>query len=107
MAALDVCVDNTFEWYTGDKTATATFSQKKWINKLKKLAVDYPDDVEILSGDGEFDEPPIVAHVPSSWFKFSPPKKGRVFTDEEKRAAAARLAEAREKRKELQDGKTN
>ena len=97
--AADVCVDNAFEWYTGETTATVTFSQKKWVNKIKKLAADYPNDVEILSGNGETDEPPIVAHVPANWFKFSPPRKGREFTEEEKKAAAVRLAEAREKRK--------
>ena len=91
----DTCIDNTFEWYTGEKLATITFSQKKWVNKTRKYAEEYPDDVQI---EYENEDGSIVAHAPISWFKFSPPRKGREFTDEEKAAVAARFAEAREKR---------
>jgi len=94
MATFDVCIDNVFEWYTGEKMATVTFSQKKWVNKLKKYA-ENDKDIEIIA---ENDDGSIVAHVPVSYFKFSPPRKGREFTEEEKAAAAIRLAKAREKK---------
>ena len=94
MAALDVCVDNVFEWYTGESVATVTFSQKKWVNKIKKYSEEYPEVVIVA----ENEDGCICAHVPVSWFKFSPPKKGRIYTEEEKQIAAARLAEARRKR---------
>ena len=93
---MDNCLDNVFEWYTNDKTATVTFSQKKWVTKLKKLMEDHPE-VELVA---ENEDGSIVAHVPTSWFKFSPPRKGREYTDEEKAAVAARFAEARKKKGE-------
>jgi len=97
---MDNCIDNVFEWYTGEKVAGVTFSQRKWINKVKKYAEDYPDDVVI---EAENDDGSIFAKIPVSWFKMSPPKKGREFTEEEKAAAAERLALAREKRKQNND----
>lgn len=97
---MDNCIDNVFEWYTGEKVAGVTFSQRKWINKVKKYAEDYPDDVVI---EAENDDGSIFAKIPVSWFKMSPPKKGREFTEEEKAAIAERFALAREKRKQNND----
>ena len=94
MAKFDDCIDNVFEWYTGQKTATVTFSQKKWVNRLKKCAKDNPEvNIIIENDDGS-----IVAHVPVNYFKFSPPRKGREFSEEERAEAAIRLAKAREKK---------
>ena len=86
-------IDNNFEWTLGEKVGCVTFSQKKFINKVKKYAKDYPDDVKIIA---EYDDC-ITAHVPVSWFKFSPPRKGREFTEEEKKAVSERLKNARRK----------
>ena len=94
------CIDNGFEWYTGDNMATITFSQKKWINKIKKYMEEYPDDIEIVA---ENDDGSIMGKVPVSWIKFSPPRMGRELTDEQKKAVAKRLAEAREKKKQNED----
>ena len=92
----DNCEDNVFEWITGNKKGSVTFSQKRFITKLKKYAKDYPNDVDIVA---ENDDGSICAHVPVSWFKFSPPRKGREFTEEEKLAAAERMRLAREKKR--------
>lgn len=91
----DVVIDNCMEWLTGDKVGAVTFSQKRWVSKLLKYAEDYPEDVEIIAQNPDGS---VFAHVPISWFKFSPPRKGREMTDEEKAAAAERLREAREKK---------
>ena len=88
--------DNCIEWFTGAKKVGVTFSQRKWITKLKKYAKDYPDDVNVLA---ENEDGSIYAHVPLSWVKLSPPKKGREFTEEERAQAAERLRIAREKKK--------
>lgn len=66
------CRDNGVEWYTGETKVTGTFSQRKWISKIKKLAEKRPDEVEIVveNTDGS-----IVAHLPLSYIKISPPKK--------------------------------
>lgn len=93
--ALDACIDNVFEWYTGDNVAVVTFSQKKWINKFRKYKEEYPNDIKIIA---ENDDGSIVGKVPVSWIKFSPPRKGRELTEEEKNNIAKRFAEAREKK---------
>ena len=66
------CRDNGVEWYTGQERVTATFSQRKWISKIKKYAEKRPDDVTIVveNLDGS-----IMAHLPLSWVKISPPKQ--------------------------------
>jgi len=92
----DVVIDNCMEWLTGDKVGAVTFSQKRWVNKLFKYAEEYPEDVEIISQNSDGS---VYAFVPISWFKFSPPRKGREMTDEEKAAAAERLRKARENKK--------
>lgn len=64
--------DNTVEWYTGQTRVTVTMSQRKWVNKIKRLAAKNPDEVEISinNQDGS-----IVAHLPLSYIKISPPKR--------------------------------
>ena len=95
----EITIDNAMEWITGSKQGSVTFSQKKWVNKIEKYARDYPDDIQILerNADGS-----IFAHVPASWFKLSPPRKGRDISEEEREAAAERLRMGREKKR--QDG---
>lgn len=93
---MDGCIDNCFEWLLNEKTASVTFSQKRYVNKLKRYAKDYPDDVKIIA---ENSDGSVFAHVPVSWFKFSPPRQGREMTNEEKSAAAERLRNARSNRK--------
>lgn len=86
--------DNNIEWYTGDKTVTLSFTQKKYVSKILKYAKTYPEiDVLAKNSDGS-----ICAHIPLSWVKISPPRKGREFTQEEKEAATERLKIAREKK---------
>ena len=87
--------ENNIEWYTGDKTVTLSFSQKKYVSKILKATKDNPDiDIVAQNEDGS-----ICAHIPLSWIKISPPRKGREFSDEERAMAAERLKVAREKRK--------
>ncbi len=56
-------VENVIEWINGDKEVTVTFSQKKYIRKIKELAERYPDEVKIIdeNSDGS-----ILAHMPLS-----------------------------------------
>ena len=94
---MDSLIDNTYEWFTGDNVAIVTFSQKKWINKMRKYAEEYPEEVQIVV---ENEDGSIVGRVPVTWFKMSPPRKGREFTEEEKAATAERLALARKKKQD-------
>lgn len=84
------------DYLTCDKHATFCSSETKWINKIRKLHEQYPDDVEIQL-QPEDNQGMILAHIPKGWFKLTPPRK-REMTDEEREAAAKRLAAARSKR---------
>lgn len=83
--------ENNIEWYTGDNRVTVSLSQKRYINKIKKYTEKHDEIDFIENSDGT-----ICAHLPLSWIKISPQRKGREFTDEERAMAAERLKKARE-----------
>ena len=89
--------ETSFDFLDVDDYAVFCTCERKWVNKILKLKESNPDDVEITmypeNNDGY-----IVAHVPKNWFKLSPPRT-REMTDEQREAAAKRLADAREKHK--------
>lgn len=66
-------IDNSLEWYIGDKRASVTASEQRLKNKIMKLAKEYPDDVRIIcqNEDGS-----IFASMPRSWIKVGKPRKG-------------------------------
>ena len=83
--------------FTSDEHCATFFSsERKWINKLLALSSQYPDDVQIVYCP-EDNHGMLVAHIPKTYLKISPPRK-REMTDEQREAAAVRLAEARAKR---------
>ena len=91
--------ENNIEWYTGDKTVTLSFSQKKYVNKIKKYA-EKNSDVKIMA---ENEDGSICAHIPLSWIKISPPRQGREYTEEEKAAIGERFKAARAAKKENEE----
>ena len=54
--------ENVIEFLRGSKTATVTFTQGRFISKIKKLAERFPDKVEIIA---ENKDGSIVAHIPT------------------------------------------
>ncbi len=96
----DRCRDNSVEWYTGQTIITATFSQRKWINKIKRLALKHPTEVII-----EHDYPDaIVVHMPIGYIKISPPKKVSAEQRERMRLQAQKnIAEGKFGRKKKSD----
>jgi hypothetical protein len=60
--------ENAIEWLTGDDTISVTLTQKKYINKVKKLAVKHPNLVSILN---ENSDGSIFAHLPLKALKLS------------------------------------
>lgn len=84
--------ENAIEWFSGNKLACITLSQKKYINKVLRLAEE-TDQVNIVARNSDGT---ICAHIPVSWIKINPPRQGRVFTDEEKAETAERLKLARQ-----------
>lgn len=85
----ETCIDTTNEV----DYATVCSSEQKWINKIKKLHEEHPNEVQILYSP-EDNQGVVVAHVPKTWMKLSPPRQVN-YTDEQKAAMAERLAVAR------------
>ena len=90
--------ENVIEFLRDQKTATVTFCQKKFINKIKDLADKFPDECRILK---ENEDGSIVAHIPVKWIKVNnPQRKPRDLSDEEREVLRNRMKLARQKRKE-------
>lgn len=88
--------ETCIEYLNVDNNATFCSSESKWINKILKLKEEHPDEVDIQVYP-EDNQGMIVAHVPKSWMRLSPPRT-REMTDEQRKAAAERMAHARAKR---------
>ena len=87
----DINIENSLEFLRDAKTMTVSFSQKRFISKVRELAEKFPDDVEIVAEnvDGS-----IVAHMPVSALHLSIIRKN--ITDEQRKAATDRLMRAKE-----------
>lgn len=85
--------ETCMEYLDIDKHATFCSSERKWINKIYKLKEKYPDEVHIEVSEEENDGM-IIARVPKTWMKLSPPKQVN-FTDEQRAAMAERMRAAR------------
>ena len=78
---MDRVIENVIEWLEGDEIAKCTFSQKKFINRIKRMAEKPGSPVEIVTKnmDGS-----ICARIPlsavhlylSSWNGSGLPAKG-------------------------------
>ena len=84
--------ENVIEWLRNAKTATVSFSQPRFINKIKALAEKFPEMVEITHEQAGA----LVAHIPVSAVKINIVIP-REMSEEEKEAARQRLAKYREK----------
>ena len=80
--------DNNIEFVKDSKRATCTFSQQRYVSKIRKLAAEHPNEVEIVAENKNS----IVAHIPVSYVKISPPRQ---MSDEQRQAAGERLKAAR------------
>ena len=90
--------ENMIEFISGTRTATVTFTNKKHINRIKKLYEEIKDDFKyfVENSDGS-----VCAKIPLKWIKINPGSKtGSVMTEEQKEAARIRLQKARENKKQ-------
>jgi hypothetical protein len=78
--------ENNIEFLRDAETATCSFSQGRYISRIRKLAEKYPDECEIVA---ENKDGSIVAHFPVKWIHISNLK--REMSEEDKKAAAERL----------------
>lgn len=82
-------IENMIEFTTGTRTATVTFTNRKHINRIKKIYEDRKDEFKyyIENEDGS-----VCAKIPLKWIRINPgSKNGRVMTEEQKEAARIRL----------------
>lgn len=86
------CVENELEWLRGQKIIAGTLCRGRIANRIRRLAKEYPDEVEIIreNNDGS-----VFFHIPLSYLHIYAPHK-REMTDEQKETARQRLAKARE-----------
>ena len=82
------------EFVRGDKTASVTAASSTRLNsKIKKLAEQYPEEVQILAVN---DDGSVFAHIPVRFIKVGAPRKVEM-SDEQKAELAERFRLAREK----------
>ena len=89
-------MENVIEFLNGQKRATVTLSQGRYKTKVEKLAKERPDECKILARNTD---ETILAHVPTSWVKISPPRKVEMSEDR-KEELRKQLANARNKKEE-------
>ena len=79
----------------GDDYCFVFTAERKFINRLKELAQEYPNEVTIqyVNEDGS-----IGAKVPFNWFKFVKPPAKRSYTEEQRKVMGERMKKAREKK---------
>ena len=73
-------------WFSSD--------EKKWKNRIMKLAEEYPEQVKITVYP-EDNDGCINAWIPAKWIRVKPPVK-RNLTEEQRMAMSERLKKARE-----------
>ena len=86
-------VENAIEFIKHSARATVTFSQPRYISRIKKLAEKHPEECEIVAinkipNEGEI----ICAHVPTAWIRIAPPAV-RELTDEQREEYRKRFLE--------------
>lgn len=82
--------ENCIEFLNNQHSITVSFCMPKWINKVKKLKEEYPDDVKIIA---ENKDGSICAKLPVKFLKISAPRK---VSEEQRQAARERFKKIRE-----------
>ena len=81
--------ENTIEFVKHSAQATVTFSQPRYITRIRRLAEKYPKECQIVDidkvpGEGET----ICAHIPTAWIKIQP---GMELTEKEREERSKRM----------------
>lgn len=69
--------ENVIEWLDDEDTISVTFHQKRFVNKIKRLA-NIDVNVTILA---ENSDNSIFAHLPISYLKLSPKRKDNISVE--------------------------
>lgn len=84
--------------YLDDNVMWVSSDQQKIINKVRKLAEAYPDNVTIKR-EPETNDGCIYSTMTADWLKLSPPIR-REMTDEQRQAASERMKRLAQNQKE-------
>lgn len=88
--------------YDERKIAFFSSDEKKWINKMRKMAEQHPDECQITV-QPENNDGCINAKFPDKWLKVSVPRSVNM-TEEQRQAAADRLRRMRDANSEEENG---
>jgi len=88
--------ETSCEYIHGDDHALFFSSEDKWINRIKRLTKEYPDDCKIreINKDGS-----LLAYIPIKWFKIAPPKRISEQQREKLKQMSIRAKKMREAKK--------
>ena len=75
--------------YTNTETAYFSSDERRYVNKVRKLKEQYPEQVRIIA-EPEENNGCIYCELPSRWFTIRVPKKMN-FTDEQREEMAERM----------------
>lgn len=99
--ASDYSRENVIGWFKDSEIATVTFSQGRYISKIKKLAKEHPDDVKVLeNSDGT-----ILAYVPVKAIHIGIIHRNVEMSDEQRKAASERMKKMQAARKKKSEDK--
>lgn len=75
--------------YTDPQTAFFSSDERKWINKIHRIALERPDEVRIIR-EPETNDGCIYVSLPASWLKIAPK---RILSEEEREEFSRRAKE--------------
>lgn len=82
-------MENVIEFIENEKRATVTFSQGRFKTRIRKLAEEHPEKCQVIK---ENKDGSLLAHIPVSWIKISPPKE---VSDEHRERARQNMLKMR------------
>jgi len=94
--------ENCIEWISGEHYVLITYTERKWINRVKKLYSERKDEFKyfVENSDGS-----VCAKFPKKWIKNNPgaipdpDKPKKVLSDEQKAKIVERFAKGRASKK--------
>lgn len=84
---METCIN-----YCTTDCAYVSSDERRWINRIRKLKEQHPEEVRIIR-EPENNDGCIYASVPVKWVRVNPPKKMNL-TDEQRENVAKRFAYA-------------
>ena len=88
--------ENVIEWITNEDRATVTFTQAKYKTRIRKLAEERPNEVEIVAENADGS---MCAHIPLDWIRINPTRE----LSEAQREVLERMHQIKLKRSQAED----